>query len=92
MDTQVKPSSKMSRQPTVFSRETLLPIGFTIILVTVAWTLSRKLTMMDSRLERIEGLLAGVKTFDDRWTGTQMQGWAALLQAQNPTMVVPEVP
>ncbi len=67
----------------VVSKETLLPLGFVIVLIGgVLW--------MDRRLSRIEYQLETIVARDgDRWSETDMKHWAELLEVSNPGMTIP---
>lgn len=82
--------------PHIISQNALLPIGAAIAIMiggisSAVWlngtllNIGYKLDGLVSRMDRLEG--AG----GDRWTGTDMRNWVAILQARNPTLAIPEI-
>ena len=93
-------------KPTIISRETLVPIGFVIVILAAAMWISSsnqrveiQLLKMNSRIESLDyQLQSHVGDFksavDDRWRGVdddhRMKAFASKLAILNPSLNVPD--
>lgn len=79
------------KQP-IFDRATLIPFGLVagaiVLTATCTSIVVTKMTNIESNLVRLAEAIDRASV--DRWTGSHMSTWAALLKAQNPAITVPE--
>ena len=84
---------------TILNRDTLIPIGVAIAIVTpIGFGISWLRDGQRDNSSAIEALRTEVTNrFDkfeirsqDRWTGTQMQLWVLQLQRDNPALKIPD--
>jgi hypothetical protein len=93
-----------SRKPLI-SKETVVPLGIVIAVIGVAvlsaWdvasALSKSTADSEHRLERIEfkmeAIQQSIEAIDsNRYSRQELQMWAELLRAKNPTLDVPPLP
>lgn len=69
----------------ILSKETMLPLGFVIIMAGVVYKLSSEMTTIQHRLDKIDSRL------EDQWTRRDMENYGLKFQLANPELKVPEV-
>ncbi len=79
----------------VISKETLLPVGFVLLLLTGALWLNNQLVGLNHSLDLIDIKLEGIEAdlqrgVNDRWRGMDMKVWTLLLEARNPALDIPD--
>lgn len=79
-----------SDDPTITSSSRVsmaIMAGILTTAIAGTWTISQRMSSIESRLVSIETLLADVHS---HWRITDMRRWAARLKEANPSLIVPE--
>ncbi len=72
----------------VLNKQTLLPLGFVLLIVAGVLLVNNRLMRIEFRLTSIEDSMR--RQMDDRWRTADMKSWALLLEAKNPLLDIPE--